>query len=457
MRPACSSAYHVLLPDATALQEFCMPHCAPSKRLRGVSLVRHINARSSWNSPHTAFYGEQELDGFRVPCQDTLFTYHPGTTSFMLSSCTDFSLASQPTVVYKFSNDSHQTKMNEEDLWLSQDEDEVGQELECTTDPAIFNLSLTYRGGESGGQSITSAPTCVIVSDSGPHVSSTDIMLGYHVRNKDGELQRAVVSAFHGGFSKKPSFTVGCEAKVMIHGRMSPTSTKRATLLVYEFRFISRRNTRIKEADILFEFRPLSTSSGSVGPTVSEVRPKGEHRMEETAQTEASKLGLSFNIGSSIPGVDAGLTMSGEQSASKDTKHHTIVTGDNPADMEWGDHFQAQFTLAENRSQESGIPTELTVVILLERDNDEDFEMIPQIRVTPDFKTMIASLASSRAPDEPIHFSVREPPFNKIAGITAIDPESLGATDLEGLWVCTLYNLYGKAVKGSESAGWEND
>lgn len=231
---------------------------------------------------------------------------------------------------------------------------------------------------------------------------------------------------------------------------MGPTSTKRATLLVYGFKFLSRRTTRIKEADILFEFKSLSTSLSSMGPSVSQVRPKGQHRMQETIQNEARKIGLSSNIGPSIPGVDAGLTWSLEENKSKDTKHYTIVTGDNPADQVYGDHFQAQFTLAENRSQESGIPTELTVVILLERDNDDDFAMNPQIRVTPDLKTRMVSLASSRPPDDPIYFHVEEPPFNKLDSRTIIDQDNLGATDLDSLWGCTMYNLYFKAIKGAE-------
>lgn len=229
----------------------------------------------------------------------------------------------------------------------------------------------------------------------------------------------------------------------MIHGRMSPSCAKLATLLVYELKFLSYRNTRLKAADILFDFKTLSATRGSHmqdnGPRVLDVRPKGELRMDETIQNEASKFGLSFNIGPSIPGVDAGLTISGEQSASKDMKYHTVLTGDNPADMEWGGHFQARFTLAENKSQESGIPTQLVVVVLLERDNDDDFGMIPTIEATPDFKTMVASLCTRRAPDDPVHFRVQKPPFSRLSGSTKIDPNNLGAADLDRLWICTMY------------------
>lgn len=40
----------------------------------------------------------------------------------------------------------------------------------------------------------------------------------------------------------------------MIHGAIAGSYGKRATLLVYELKFLSRRGTRIKEADIRFRF-----------------------------------------------------------------------------------------------------------------------------------------------------------------------------------------------------------
>lgn len=262
------------------------------------------------------------------------------------------------------------------------------------------------------------------------------------MRNQNGEFQRAAVSAFHGGSRKKPAFTVSCDAKAIIHGRMGPTSAKQATLLVYEFKFLSwRAGTRIKEADILFEFQALSTGPGALGPSVVEVRPKGQSRMGETIQNQAIKFGLTFNIGPAIPGVEAGVTASSEQTKTKDVKYHTKVTGDNPAEIVFGGRYQAKFRLEENENQASGIPTQLTVVMLLEH-SGEDFQMIPRIQATPDLRTMVASLASSRAPDDPVYFSTQAPPVIHLDGNTQIDVDNLGATDLDSLWICNMYDLY---------------
>ncbi|KAF3766194.1 hypothetical protein M406DRAFT_356233 [Cryphonectria parasitica EP155] len=248
---------------------------------------------------------------------------------------------------------------------------------------------------------------------------------------------------------ESPHSTVGCEARAIIHGHVGAQSDKRATLLVYDLTFFSRRGTRIKDADVLFEFRSRSRHPGAVGPTVAEVRPKGQSRMGETIQNQASKFNVSFNINPPVVAGSSGLTASGEHNISKDVKFHTIVTGDNPADLEWGDHYQARFTLAENESQRSGIPTQLTIVMLLERDNDDDFEMIPQIEVTPNLASGITSLGSTRSSDDPVHFSVQEPPLNCLNGNKVIDSDNLGATDLDSLWICTMYSLYVDGVKQS--------
>jgi len=241
---------------------------------------------------------------------------------------------------------------------------------------------------------------------------------------------------------------VSCNAKAIIHGEMGPPSKKQATLLVYEFKFYSYKGTRIKEADILFEFHPKEGQPG--GPSVAQVKPRGLHKMEETTQKETSKLGLEVNVGPKIPPVDAGLKLADDESVEKVTKHHTVITGDNPQSDDWGNFLQARFFLSENKSQKSGIPSELTVCILLERDNDEDFVCNPYIEATPNLTTVVTSLFSSRAPDEEILFSVKETPFNELDGKVDINRNNLGATDLDKLWDCTMYNEYGGAIKPSK-------
>ncbi|KAL7928910.1 hypothetical protein V8C35DRAFT_316830 [Trichoderma chlorosporum] len=311
--------------------------------------------------------------------------------------------------------------MNESEIWLSDEEDGEFEE-DDGTDPTFFSIGLTYQG-QTGD---------------------------FHVRNRPGQRQRTAVSVFHGGSKKRPAFTVSCNAKAIIHGEMSPSSEMHATLLVYEFKFNSYRGARIKEADILFEFHALKGQAG--GPSVRQVAPHGLHKMQETLQSESSKQGLELTVGPNIPAVDVGLTLSGESSVEKVTKHYTVVTGDNPQSDDWGNYFQARFFLSENKSQASGIPSKLRVCILLGREDDEDFVCVPYLKVTPNFSTMVTSLFSSREPDDPIIFRVTEPPFNELDEAVDIDPDNLGSIDLDELWDCTAYNEYEKSVKHSKPA-----
>ncbi|KAL7905887.1 hypothetical protein GGI35DRAFT_459545 [Trichoderma velutinum] len=317
--------------------------------------------------------------------------------------------------------------MDESEIWLS-DEDggDFEEDDEETSDPTFFNLGLTYQGQEGG----------------------------FHVRNRPGQRQRKAVSAFRGGSKRRPAFTVSCNARAIIHGEMGPSSDKHATLLVYEFKFNSYRGARIKEADVLFEFHAMKGQAG--GPSVHSVAPYGLHKMEETTQSESSTHGLELSVGPSIPAVDVGLTLSGEASVEKVTKHYTVVTGDNPQSDDWGNYFQARFFLSENKSQASGIPSKFCACILLERDDDEDFVCVPYLKVTPNFTTMVTSLFSSREPDDPIIFSVAEPPLNELDARVDIDVDNLGATDLDQLWDCTTYTKYGQSVKQSRPKNGEH-
>ncbi|KAL9473841.1 hypothetical protein ACSS6W_008221 [Trichoderma asperelloides] len=316
--------------------------------------------------------------------------------------------------------------MDESEIWLSdEDEGDFDEDDEAASDPTFFSLGLTYQGQPGG----------------------------FHVRNRPGQRQRKAVSAFRGGSKKRPAFTVSCNAKAIIHGEMGPSSEKHATLLVYEFKFNSYRGARIKEADVLFEFHAMKGRAG--GPSVRRVAPYGQHKMQETQQSESSKHGLELTVGPNIPAVNVGLTLSGEATVDKVTKHYTEVTGDNPQSDDWGNYFQARFFLSENKSQASGIPAKLCACILLERDDDEDFICAPYLKVTPNFTTMVTSLFSTREPDDPIIFSVAEPPFNELDTMVDIDVDNLGATDLDQLWDCTAYTEYGHSVKQPKSRNSE--
>ncbi|GKZ72723.1 hypothetical protein AnigIFM60653_007802 [Aspergillus niger] len=302
--------------------------------------------------------------------------------------------------------------MEEDEIWLSEEEDEY--EDEDFTDSSSFTMALTYQGppGE------------------------------FRTRNRPGEIQRPHVSVFHAGPRRKSAFAVSCNATAMVHGLMGGESLKKATLLVYEFKFRSYRGARLKGADITFEFQPQPGGTGRV--EIVKVRPERPYTAQESEQTVGNGIKAGVN-GGFMQAV--GLELGAEHSVEKVAKFYTVVTGDRQQN-DWGEYDQARFSLSENKSQQDGIPSTLTACILLERD-DEEFVCVPSISVEPDFRTTVATLFSTRDPDDPVYFDGNSPPFDRREqeNRIAIDPANLGATDLDQLWGFSMFHKYHGAAR----------
>jgi len=252
---------------------------------------------------------------------------------------------------------------------------------------------------------------------------------------------------FSGGRKKRPAFSVGAVAKAIVHGTLDEASKKRATLLVYDFKFLSHRLTRIKEANTYFEFQAKKGST-SLGPTVEQVAPYSKHVLMRTTETVTTTIGGDGGIeAGSILTANAGIH--GERSVNKTVTHSAKVVGDNPAD-DWGNRCVAQWSLSENDSQKSGIVSLFRACILLTRDNDEEFYLHPTIQVTPDTLTRLkAPLSGFRPRDDPIKMVPTTAPYNKLGGNVAISTSNLSA-GLADLWDCTFHSSFENAIKASK-------
>lgn len=169
----------------------------------------------------------------------------------------------------------------------------------------------------------------------------------------------------------------------------------------------------------------------------------------QTSQTETRTISADGGIGgSSSVTVDAKVGV--EKSVEKATTHAAEITGDRPFD-DWGNYFQAQWSLKENDSQKNGIVALLRTCILLTRDNDEEFLCIPHIEAKPNLKTWVGSLFGSRTPDDPIILDPGYEAYNALEGGVHIDEWNLGAVVLDNMWDCTFHKTFGEAVKVSRS------
>ncbi|KAK2024171.1 hypothetical protein LX32DRAFT_666857 [Colletotrichum zoysiae] len=313
------------------------------------------------------------------------------------------------------------------ELWASSDEDEEFQDYRPITEDAMsFTLELRPEG-QSGG---------------------------YHVRNRPGEIQRVAATQFHSGPRKRPAFNVGANARAIIHGTLDEMSNTPATLLIYDFSFLSHRSTRIKSASISFEFR-AKRGSASLGPTVVAVAPFGKHTTMQTTETVTNTIGADGGLsGGAVVNVNAGLHT--EKSVEKTTTHAAEIVGNNPCD-EWSNYFLAQWSLDENKSQRSGIVTLFRVCILLTRDTDEEFDLVPDVHVRPNLTTRLGSLVAFRRSDDPIRMAPTNNPFNTLEKDLVQERWHLGDLNLDGLWDCTFYNRFEDAIKASRPSATVGD
>lgn len=271
-------------------------------------------------------------------------------------------------------------------------------------------------------------------------------MKDFHTRGKPGEIQREVATEFHGGRKKRPAFNVSAVAKAIIHGTLDQTSKTPATLLVYDFKFLSHRSTRIKDASISFEFK-AKRGSTSLGPTVIAVAPYAKHIMMRTTETVTRTIG--GDVGAQGGAVVAGnASVHAEKTAEKIITHAAEIVGDNPAD-EWSNRFLAQWSLSENTSQMNGIVSLFRACILLTRDNGEEFYLYPTVEVKPDLKTKLGvSLWGFRRPDDPIRIVPASTEVNRLED-KLISSSNLSSS-INNLWDCTFYSTFDDAVKASK-------
>lgn len=274
----------------------------------------------------------------------------------------------------------------------------------------------------------------------------TRCLLGFHTRNRPGQKQRERVTGHTAGSKSRPAFYLGCEAKAIIHGTLNEKTGGLATLLIYDFSFFSYRSVRIKEADIHFEFRSRDGIAGA-GPLVSDVAPSATHTMMRT-NSMVTRTGEVSGVlsGGAVITAQGGAQFS--KTVETEESYAVEVTGNRPAD-DFGNQYQVSWSMRENSVQQEGIMRQFRGCILLTRETDEEFQLIPTIEARPNFTTWVGTLFSSRAPDDPVLFDPQFEPLNTLD--MEIDRWNLDKVPIDDLWDCTFHHSFGGAVKDSRT------
>ncbi|KAL2150280.1 hypothetical protein VTH82DRAFT_7956 [Thermothelomyces myriococcoides] len=298
--------------------------------------------------------------------------------------------------------------VDESEFWINSDEEEEvnhrSQGLaSCSSDPTYFRLDLEQTGQEGGKHTqtrpwgkpyqVTRATRLTNIWEDVSSLPTLPKKKDFRTSNLPGKKQREVVTGYSSGLRRRPAFFVGCEAKAIVHGTLNQASDTRATLLVSDFCFFSYRSARIKRARAHFEFRSKTGVPGA-GPLVL-----GSSPVACLAAAPASIIVMAAQ-GTQGP-------------SSKIETYAAEVTGNRLPD-EWGNHFEVSWSLKENPSQPTGIVRQLRTCILLTRETDDEFQLVPTIEVTPNFAGRAVSLFSSRPADDPVVFDPSYEPYNKL-------------------------------------------
>ncbi|KAH6851064.1 hypothetical protein B0I37DRAFT_127793 [Chaetomium sp. MPI-CAGE-AT-0009] len=227
----------------------------------------------------------------------------------------------------------------------------------------------------------------------------------YRIKNVPGEINRSTI------VERGESLVVQADLIAAIHGKAIDKEAPKgapATLVVTDFWFIpGKHSRRFTWAKITFTFQG---ENGAAGPAVVNMAPKGHyslHPMPVQVEKERS-IGLSLEapIGPVTPGVSVqwGLKTAYEKTDQVSLSGFTRTLG-----RDFGPKNSAVWTLAENATTSSGIPTRLRTAVLLKRKvHQTRFQATVDIEVDADLvsKTgfVIKRLLGKVPVDDPVVF-----------------------------------------------------
>ncbi|KAK4447195.1 hypothetical protein QBC34DRAFT_410079 [Podospora aff. communis PSN243] len=191
---------------------------------------------------------------------------------------------------------------------------------------------------------------------------------------------------------------ITCRCLNIIHGRRNPNARNAATLIVLELRFFPRKaGRRVTSAEMKFTFR-----GSNICPRVVNISPDGCFSLaKSTVVWESSKkvegggdIGLSTMASLKLL-VDYAIITRGE------TENVARVWGNSVAEISNNPHGHfnsAYWSLTENTSTSSGVPSQLRLAMLVERFEVGTFWCDVKADINKDIRTAVGSFFYSSGP-----------------------------------------------------------
>jgi hypothetical protein len=256
----------------------------------------------------------------------------------------------------------------------------------------------------------------------------------FRVQNIPGEKFRQVL------IDRGQALTVRAIITDVVHGTLTPDGDP-ATLLIFEFRFISPTTARrFVRATITLIFEDANRQL-SLDPEVYRIAPEDTFWLNRTTTSKDITHGVKIGATGGIPVVGGHGAYDWEMHETKTRDHHATLTGTKRLLKEWGSDNAVMWTMEENTNRKDGIPNFLRGVVLLRRKDDVPFGFTITIRTDVDFIAELRNLAGTRKAPlvDPVEVDPKTLKLRRL-GQKDVDETNLGQLDLKdhsGLKVAT--------------------
>jgi hypothetical protein len=239
------------------------------------------------------------------------------------------------------------------------------------------------------------------------------------------QLPSNIVDGGNGELLVRASLIKVVHGHIQLNNEREQPRSERASLIVAEFKFISKNSLPIVSAIVGFSFAGLTSIEG---PTVHDIAPRGSFSIEPTENQATTIIGPLPRISSKVEDVQMGKPQRKDSWDSKPTSAGRIRIGRSHK------KDTARWDLEDN-TQRTGIPQCFRTVIVLRRTDDEPFLATVEVKASISkgssfFNTVSAGSFGQTITNDPMVFTPTSPPPKDLDGI---DLENLDKSDMRKL------------------------
>ncbi|QYS95165.1 hypothetical protein H0G86_002475 [Trichoderma simmonsii] len=250
---------------------------------------------------------------------------------------------------------------------------------------------------------------------------------GNEFRTKPGKEFSSVVAQSN----RSDALLMRANIANITHGELTPDGEP-ATLLIFEFRFISMQSSRRFTSCIISVIFTDANGDPELQPEVYRIAPEGVFALNKTSLKKSVTLSVDGRVGGQASPFSANAGYKWEMTERKQKDYWTRLSGTKK--LLRGSHHDdaAMWSMEENKNTKDGIPTFLRTAILLRRDTDEPFSLTVEVTSEVDFMSELVSrsLFGRKKVDEvrPTEISAGDDPHD--LRIESLDPSVVDLTNM---------------------------